>query len=71
MADPTRLAGQRKSFAKIAEVLDIPNLIEVQRKSYQWFLEEGLLEMFHDISPIRDFTGNLILEFLDYTLGEP
>ncbi|MDI3316703.1 MAG: DNA-directed RNA polymerase subunit beta [Bacillota bacterium] len=71
MADPKRLAGQRKSFAKIAEVLDIPNLIEVQRKSYEWFLQEGLLEMFRDISPIRDFTGNLILEFLDYALGEP
>ncbi len=49
----------------------MPNLIEIQRKSYEWFLKEGLLETFGDISPIQDFTGNLVLEFLDYTLGEP
>ncbi|MBI2914536.1 MAG: DNA-directed RNA polymerase subunit beta [Firmicutes bacterium] len=49
----------------------MPNLIEVQRKSYEWFLKEGLLEMFRDISPIQDFTGNLVLEFIDYALGEP
>lgn len=59
---------QRKSFARIAEVLDMPNLIEIQQNSYRWFLREGLREMFHDISPIQDFTGNLILEFVDYTL---
>jgi DNA-directed RNA polymerase subunit beta len=62
---------ERFSFAKIEEVLDMPNLIEIQQKSYQWFLEEGLREMFHDISPIQDFTGNLMLEFTDYALGEP
>jgi DNA-directed RNA polymerase subunit beta len=61
----------RRSYARINEVLDIPNLIEIQQKSYQWFLEEGLREMFHDISPIQDFTGNLVLEFIDYSLGEP
>ncbi|MGE5559367.1 MAG: DNA-directed RNA polymerase subunit beta [Bacillota bacterium] len=61
----------RESFSKIDEVLEIPNLIEVQQKSYQWFLETGLREMFRDISPIQDFTGNLILEFIDYSLGEP
>jgi len=49
----------------------MPNLIEIQQNSYRWFLEEGLREMFQDISPIQDFTGNLILEFVDYTLGEP
>ncbi|NLN27511.1 MAG: DNA-directed RNA polymerase subunit beta [Firmicutes bacterium] len=49
----------------------MPNLIEVQRSSYKWFLDEGLLEMFRDISPIQDFTGNLVLEFIDYELGEP
>ncbi|MGD9155446.1 MAG: DNA-directed RNA polymerase subunit beta, partial [Bacillota bacterium] len=49
----------------------MPNLIEIQQKSYQWFLDEGLREMFHDISPIQDFTGNLVLEFIDYALGEP
>jgi DNA-directed RNA polymerase subunit beta len=52
-------------------VLEVPNLIEIQQKSYQWFLDEGLREMFQDISPIQDFTGNLILEFIDYSLGEP
>ncbi|MFF5819426.1 DNA-directed RNA polymerase subunit beta [Lysinibacillus capsici] len=62
---------QRRSFARIKEVLELPNLIEIQTASYEWFLEEGLREMFRDISPIEDFTGNLSLEFIDYTLGEP
>lgn len=62
---------QRVSYGRIKEVLDIPNLIDIQRKSYDWFLREGLLEMFQDISPIEDFTGNLALEFIDYSLGEP
>lgn len=62
---------ERLSFGKIDEILDMPNLIEVQQKSYQWFLDEGLREMFRDISPIQDFTGNLVLEFIDYVLGEP
>ncbi len=61
---------QRRSYARIKEVLDVPNLIEIQIKSYQWFLNDGLREMFKDISPIQDFTGNLILEFFDYSLGE-
>ncbi|TEB11606.1 DNA-directed RNA polymerase subunit beta [Pelotomaculum sp. FP] len=63
--------GVRYSFGKLKEVLELPNLIEVQRNSYSWFLKEGLREVFQDISPIQDFTGNLVLEFLDYTLGEP
>ncbi|MFD2911823.1 DNA-directed RNA polymerase subunit beta [Jeotgalibacillus terrae] len=62
---------QRRSYARISEVLDLPNLIEIQTASYDWFLEEGLREMFRDISPIEDFTGNLSLEFIDYSLGEP
>ncbi|TCJ02960.1 DNA-directed RNA polymerase subunit beta [Cytobacillus praedii] len=62
---------QRRSYARISEVLELPNLIEIQTSSYQWFLDEGLREMFHDISPIEDFTGNLSLEFIDYSLGEP
>ncbi|MGE7092811.1 DNA-directed RNA polymerase subunit beta [Lysinibacillus sp. NPDC048646] len=62
---------QRRSFARIKEVLELPNLIEIQTASYEWFLEEGLREMFRDISPIEDFTGNLSLEFIDYTLGDP
>lgn len=62
---------ERRSYARIREVLDLPNLIEIQQKSYEWFLREGLREMFADISPIQDFTGNLVLEFIDYSLGEP
>jgi len=62
---------ERRSFARIADVLSMPNLIEVQKKSYQWFLEEGLREIFQDISPMKDFSGNLVLEFTDYALGEP
>ncbi len=62
---------QRRSYARINEVLGVPNLIEIQQKSYEWFLESGLREMFQDISPIQDFTGNLVLEFIDYSLGEP
>ncbi|WP_404450857.1 DNA-directed RNA polymerase subunit beta [Virgibacillus necropolis] len=62
---------QRRSYARISEVLELPNLIEIQTASYQWFLEEGLKEMFKDISPIEDFTGNLSLEFVDYTLEDP
>ncbi|BGE83366.1 DNA-directed RNA polymerase beta subunit [Staphylococcus petrasii] len=62
---------KRRNYARISEVLELPNLIEIQTKSYDWFLKEGLLEMFRDISPIEDFTGNLSLEFVDYRLGEP
>ncbi|PKR83105.1 DNA-directed RNA polymerase subunit beta [Heyndrickxia camelliae] len=62
---------QRRSYARISEVLELPNLIEIQTASYQWFLDEGLREMFQDISPIEDFAGNLSLEFIDYSLGEP
>jgi len=74
-----KLAGQmvqygrrmRRSYARIKEVLEVPNLIEIQKQSYQKFLDEGLREIFRDISPIQDFTGNLVLEFIDYSLGEP
>jgi DNA-directed RNA polymerase subunit beta len=59
---------ERMSFAKIDEVIDMPNLIEVQKKSYQWFLEEGLKEVFSDVSGITDYTGNFVLDFLDYEL---
>jgi len=62
----------RVSFSKIEEVLEMPNLIEVQKNSYEWFLKEGLKEVFDDISPITDYTENLILEFVDYSIdGEP
>ncbi|MBR3290513.1 MAG: DNA-directed RNA polymerase subunit beta, partial [Clostridia bacterium] len=58
----------RMSFAKINEVLDMPNLIEVQKNSYQWFLDEGLKEVFRDMAAITDYSGNLVLDFIDYRL---
>ncbi|WP_181995599.1 DNA-directed RNA polymerase subunit beta [Clostridium sp. AM58-1XD] len=58
----------RMSFSKQKEVLEMPNLIEIQKNSYQWFLDEGLKEVFEDISPIADFAGHLSLEFVDFTL---
>ena len=60
----------RKSFAKINEVMQMPNLIEVQKKSYQWFLDEGWEEVFRDIGSITDYTGTLVLDFIDYTMDE-
>jgi len=60
--------NQRMSYSSIDEVMDMPNLIEVQKNSYNWFLEEGLREVFNDINPITDYTGNLVLEFVDYSL---
>ena len=60
----------RMSYSKIKEIADVPNLIEIQCDSYEWFLKEGLKEVFEDISPIEDYTGNLILEFVDYSLDE-
>ena len=60
----------RKSFARIEEILEMPNLIEVQKKSYQWFLDEGLREVFTDTASITDYTGNLELSFLDYSMDE-
>jgi len=60
----------RRSYSKIDEVLEMPNLIEVQKNSYKWFLEEGLREVFRDVSPITNFAESLVLEFTDYTLDE-
>jgi len=60
----------RMSFARIDEVLDMPNLIEVQKNSYQWFLDEGLKEVFKDVSGITDYTGNLVLDFVNYKLDD-
>ncbi len=73
---PTSTSGnivaQRQSFARINDVLPIPNLIGVQTRSFEWFLEEGLRELFAEISPITDFTGkNLELHFMDHTFGPP
>ncbi|MFA6849470.1 MAG: DNA-directed RNA polymerase subunit beta [Selenomonadaceae bacterium] len=61
----------RYSYAKIKEVMDMPHLLDIQRNSYEWFLKEGLQEIFHDISPIQDFTGNLVLSFENFMLGDP
>ena len=66
---PVKLGSrERMNFAKIDEVIEMPNLIEVQKKSYQWFLEKGLKEVFRDVSGITDHNGNLVLDFVDYTL---
>ena len=60
----------RKTFAKIGDSIEMPNLIKVQKDSYDWFVEEGLGEVLRDISPIVDYSGNLVLEFLDYYMEE-
>ena len=60
----------RMSFSKIDEVLQMPNLIEIQKNSYQWFLDKGLREVFADVSGITDHTGNLVLDFVDYRIDE-
>ena len=71
MVHPVQLGrNTRMSYSRINEVLEMPNLIEVQKNSYRWFLEEGLREVFRDVSPIQDYTGNLILEFPDYKLED-
>ena len=62
---------ERRSYSKISEVLELPNLIEIQTDSYKWFLDEGLREMFEDIMPITDFSDKLSLEFVDYEMKEP
>lgn len=71
MVHPVTLGKRvRMSYSRIDEVLDLPDLIEVQKSSYEWFTREGLKEVFEDISPIQDYTGNLILEFVDYHIGD-
>ena len=60
----------RKTFAKIGDSIEMPNLIQVQKDSYNWFIEEGLGEVLRDVSPIVDYSGNLVLEFLDYYMEE-
>ena len=61
----------RKSFARHEEILDMPNLLEVQKNSYQWFLDTGLREVFKDVASITDYAGNLELSFIDYSMDEP
>ena len=60
----------RMSFSQITEVAELPNLIEIQLESYEWFLREGLREVFEEVFPIEDYTGNIKLEFLDYFIEE-
>ena len=62
--------NERMTFSKINEVVDMPNLIEIQKDSYEWFLNEGLKEVFEDMSSIADYTGNLVLDFIDYRLDD-
>jgi DNA-directed RNA polymerase subunit beta len=68
----SRAAAARKRYARIPEVLPVPNLIELQLESFRWFVDKGLRELFDEISPIKDFTGKVMeLQFLDYEFGEP
>ena len=62
--------ASRKDFAKVGDFIEMPNLIKVQRDSYEWFVKEGLGEVLKDISPIEDYSGNLVLEFFDYYMEE-
>ena len=72
MPNPIKLGRkERMTFAKINEVAEMPNLIQIQTDSYDWFVKEGLREVFEDISPIKDYADNLILEFIDYSLTDP
>ena len=67
MVKPVQLGkNTRMSFSKIDEVIDMPNLIEIQKESYKWFVEEGMREVFQEMSSITDYTGNLVLDFIDY-----
>ena len=68
----SRASAARKRYARIPEVLPVPNLIELQLQSSRWFVEKGLRELFDEISPIKDFTGKVMeLQFLDYEFGPP
>ncbi|HSM45645.1 MAG TPA: hypothetical protein VK969_11570, partial [Acidimicrobiia bacterium] len=63
--------AERFSFGKLPEVLPLPNLLAVQHESFQWFLDEGLREIFEEISPVEDFTGSLALELTEHRFGDP
>ena len=72
MPNPIKLGRkERMTFSKINEVAEMPNLIQIQTDSYDWFVREGLREVFEDISPIKDYADNLVLEFIDYSLTDP
>ena len=71
MVKPCKLGNNiRYSFSKIDEKLEMPNLIEVQKESYEWFLNEGLKEVLEDVSPLVDYTGNLFIEFVDFSIDK-
>ena len=72
MPNPIKLGRkERMTYSKISEVAEMPNLIEIQTNSYKWFIEEGLREVFEDVSPIKDYADNLVLEFIDHSLSDP
>ena len=71
MPKPIKLGRKdRMTFSKISEVAEMPNLIQIQTDSYDWFIKEGLGEVLKDISPIEDYSGNLVLEFFDYYMED-
>ena len=71
MPHPIKIGKKiRMSYSQINEVAPMPSLIQIQKDSYDWFVEEGLREVFEDISPIKDYAGNLVLEFIDYTIDD-
>ena len=71
MPQPVKIGKRtRMSYSKIVEVAVMPNLIQIQKDSYNWFIEEGLREVFEDVSPIKDYAGNLVLEFIDYSIKD-
>ena len=70
MPNPIKLGRkERMTFGKINEVAEMPNLIDIQTASYKWFVEEGLREVFEDVFPIKDYSDNLTLDFLDYSVS--
>ena len=72
MPNPINLGRkERMTYSKINEVAEMPNLIQIQTDSYKWFVEEGLREVFEDVSPIKEYSDNLVLEFIDYSLSDP
>ena len=71
MAQTVTAPRARKSFSRLKHVLDLPNLIDIQRESFEWVLNEGLRETIDDISPLEDYTGTRAVEFGDYEFGLP
>jgi DNA-directed RNA polymerase subunit beta len=71
LANKVAARPARKSFSRLKHTLELPNLIDIQKASFRWFIEEGLHETIEDISPIEDYTGTLAVEFGDYWFGEP